>query len=382
MADSRRGTLERQVGRLRALGWRGVLEIERDTLRRLIKTTIAATLAWEAAALLQSPRPVLGSLGAILAVQVTVRASLSRSIQLTIAVTLGLGTAVLLGQVLGLHWWSIALVVLGGLVAGELFRLGPFSSQASISGLLALSLGSSYGYLRATDTALGAVIGVLVNALISPPSYVQQASGELRRVGEDLAAVLDDIGAGLATGPDRATLERWLARARTSAGEARKAADTVTQGEDSLRFNPRARGELTTLRRLDEARLALEHSVAQTRGITRSLLDLHGDRSERTGVEAVALATLGEMLRAAATQVSAFGRLQERLDRHADRAMWAQARDRALAERDAVLRALREVDPHTFGGRQITAMLVNAERLLREVDVENGPHAGAAVAPE
>lgn len=162
-----------------------------------------------------------------------------------------------------------------------------------------------------------------------------------------------------------------------SAGDARKAADTVTQGEESLRFNPRARGELTTLHRLDEARRALEHSVAQTRGITRSLLELHGGRTERTEPEAVALQALGGMLRATARQVCAFGRLQERLDRDDDRATWGQAREGALAARDAMLRALREVDQHSSAGRQITAMLVSAERLLREVDVENGAHAVA-----
>ncbi len=165
-----RGAIEQRVGRMRELGVRGALTIERITLLRLVKSTIAATIAYQAGELINSPRPVLAALGAILVVQVTVRASFARSIQLTIAVTLGLIATLLLGHVFGIHWWSIALVVLGGLIVGELLRLGAFSTQVAISALLALSLGGDYGYQRAVDTALGAVIGVAVNALISPPS--------------------------------------------------------------------------------------------------------------------------------------------------------------------------------------------------------------------
>ena len=106
--------LEGRLAQLRRLGVRGVLEIEQDVLRRLLKTTLAATVAWAAADLLDSPRPALASLAAILVVQVTVRATLARSIQLTIGVTLGLIIAVGLGPLLGSHWWTVGLLVLGG----------------------------------------------------------------------------------------------------------------------------------------------------------------------------------------------------------------------------------------------------------------------------
>jgi uncharacterized membrane protein YgaE (UPF0421/DUF939 family) len=70
----------------------------------MLNSTVAGTVAWEAAALIHSPRPVLASLGALLVVQITVRATLWRSIQLTVAVTLGLAASVLLGHILGLYW--------------------------------------------------------------------------------------------------------------------------------------------------------------------------------------------------------------------------------------------------------------------------------------
>src|SRR5438094_5631271 len=134
-----RGRIDQFWARIHALGIRETLVIEREVFRRILKSTLAATLAWLAAELIDSPRPALASLAAIIVLQITVRASLMRSIQLTVAVTLGLGAALSLGKLLGLHWWSIALVVLAGLVAGELLRLGPLSGQVSISAMLAIS---------------------------------------------------------------------------------------------------------------------------------------------------------------------------------------------------------------------------------------------------
>lgn len=375
---SSRVWLEQRAARLRAFGVREALTIEGATLRRIIKSTVAGTVAWEVAALINSPRPVLASLGAILVVQVTVRASLARSIQLTVAVTIGLAGALLLGHLLGLHWWSIGLITLSGLVVGELLRLGPFSPQAALSALFALSLGSAYGYQRMVDTAIGAGIGVLVNALIAPPTYVQEASQGLRRIGDDLGVLLADIGSGLPSGPDRGAVERWLARAREISEAAHAAEGTVGQGEESLRFNPRASDQMDHLERLGDARLAFEHAVNQTRGLVRSLLELHPELG--SAELAPVLEALGELLREAGVQVGMFGRLQQQPDSVADRGASERAHEAALAARDRAANALRTLPPATGTGRLLASILVDGERLIREVDIRDGAHiAGVAV---
>jgi len=369
---------EQRLARLRALGVRQALTIEGATLRRLVKSTVAGTVAWEIAALINSPRPVLASLGAILVVQVTVRASLARSIQLTVAVTIGLAGSLVLGHLLGLHWWSIGLIILAGLIVGELLRLGPFSAQVALSALFALSLGSTYGYQRVVDTAIGAGIGVLVNALIAPPTYMREASQALRRVGDDLSALLADIAAGLAKSPDRSAVQRWLARAREIAEAVHAAEATVAQGEESLRFNPRAGAEMNHLERLGDARLAFEHAVNQTRGLVRSLLDLDPglDAPELTPV----LEALGDLLRGAGVQMGMFGRLQQQPDLAADREESQRAHEAALAARDRAATALRTMPPATGTGRLLASILVDGERLIREVDIRDGAHiAGVAV---
>ena len=371
--------LEQRVARVRSFGVREALTIEGATMRRLVKTTLAATLAWEVAALMNSPRPVLAPLGAILVVQVTVRSSFSRSIQLTVAVTVGLGGALLLGHVLGLHWWSVGLAILLGLVVGELLRLGPFSAQAAVSALLALSLGSTYGYERLVDTAIGALIGVLVNALIAPPTYVQEASQALRRVGDDLSVLLDDVAAGLHGQPDLNTVQRWLARARETSASISAADSTVNQGEESLRFNHRKAAELARLERLGEARVAFEHVTNQTRGIVRSLVELHPQL--QSPEVAPVLTALDELLCSASVQVATFGRLQQQPDTPADRDESERAHQAALAARDQAAKALRAMtEPADGAARLLASILVDGERLIREVDTRDGVHMGAVAA--
>jgi uncharacterized membrane protein YgaE (UPF0421/DUF939 family) len=369
--------------RIHALGVRETVAIEREVFRRILKSTVAATLAWLAAELIASPRPALASLAAIIVVQITVRATLTRSIQLTVAVTLGLGAALALGHLLGLHWWSIAIVVLAGLIAGELFRLGTLSAQVAISAMLALSLGNGYGIERVVDTAIGAVIGVVVNALIAPPSHVSEASRTLRGLGEDLGALLADIGSALSKKPPgEETLHRWLTRARDLGSDSRAAIGTVKQGEESLQFNPRARHELAQLSRLTEARRALDHSISQTRGIIRTLLDLPQPIEDPALV--TPLAKLGVMITVAARAVSAFGRLQESPSSAVDRELAVASRRTADKLTDDVVLALAPLtasaaapSSRAGAGRLLSSVLVDAERLLREVDISTGAHRAA-----
>lgn len=369
-----RRVLGERTARLQAIGLREALSIDPSTWRRMLKSTVAGTVAWEAAALIHSPRPVLASLGAVLVVQVTVRATLWRSIQLTVAVTLGLAASVLLGHVLGLHWWSVGITILGGLVVGELLRLGPFSNQVALSALFALSLGSAYGYQRMIDTALGAGIGVLVNALIAPPTYVQEASRALRRVGDSLGALLADIAAGLAMPPEPDMAQRWLTRAREIAHTVQAADATVSKGEESLRFNHRARAEFERLQRIGEAQLAFEHAVSQTRGVVRSMLEI--DVQLRDPGLAPVLAALADLLRDLHVQVIAFGRLQERPELLEERDKSVSARQDALAARDRVADSLRALPAADGTTRLLISILVDGERLLRELDVRGGAHVG------
>jgi hypothetical protein len=143
-----------------------------------------------------------------------------------------------------------------------------------------------------------------------------------------------------------------------------------------VRFNPRGRGELDTLERLDQARIALAHAVTQARGIARTLLSLVDEQLSED--ERAALSALGPVLAEAGRQVGAFGRLQERPDSESDRASARAALAAARSARTAALPALADLGAvDSAGAREIGAILVDADRLLNEVDVDAGAHSAA-----
>lgn len=354
--------------RLRGLGLRRWLTLEQDTLRQIAKTALAATLSWELAIrLLHSPIPALAALGAILTVQVTVKQTVTFGIQQVVGVTVGVGGAIGVVGLLGVHTWTVGIVILIALVVGHLLRLGKQVNQVAISALLVLALGTGYGTLRIVDTLLGAVVGVLVNALLAPPTHVQNAAAEIARVAEDLGLLLADVGKGLRTGWDHKDALDWLRRARELDAARARAGEAVRRGDESLLYNPLARNEAEAVARLTEAHTALEHVATQIRGVARALSDLH---EEFGGSEVVG--ALADPLEQAGAAVAAFGRLQV----GGDRTELQRAHDAAAAGLGAVSRALERL-PSEQDPRTLVSLYVDAGRLLHEIDPAAGAHTGA-----
>ena len=363
--------------RLRGVGLRRWLRLESDTLRQIAKTALAATVSWELAIrLLDSPLPALAALGAILTVQANIKQTISFGVQQVVGVTVGVGAAVAVVGVLGVHTWSVGLVILCALVVGHLLRLGKQVNQVAISALLVLALGTGYGSVRIIDTLLGAAVGVLVNMLLAPPTHVQAAAAEIGRVAEDLGLLLADTGKGLRRGWDPDPAKSWLRRARELDAARARAGEAVRRGDESLRYNPLARGEAEDVARLTEAHTALEHVATQVRGASRALADLH--RSDDPGAESTrreraVVAALADPLELAGAAVAAFGRLQSG---SGSRAELQRAHDAAVAGLEEVSAALRGLPPEE-DPRTLVSLYVDAGRLLHEIDPTAGPHTGA-----
>lgn len=363
--------------RLHGLGLRRWLLLEQGTVRQIAKTALAATVSWELAIqLLDSPLPALAALGAILTVQVNIKQTVTFGVQQVVGVTVGVGAAVGAVGVLGVHWWSVGLVILAALVVGNLLRLGKQVNQVAISALLVLALGTGYGGVRIVDTLLGAAVGVLVNMLVAPPTHVQSAAAEIARVAEDLGLLLADMGRELRGGWEPDEARAWLRRARELDDARHRAGEAVRAGDESLRYNPLARGEAEDVARLTEAHTALEHVATQVRGIARSLADLHRSPdpdSPATRAERRVVAELADPLEQSGAAVAAFGRLQVGTG---GRAELARAHDGAAAALLPVSEALR-VLPAGNDPRTLVSLYVDAGRLLHELDPTAGAHTGA-----
>ncbi len=86
-----------------------LLAIDRGVLVQALKIALSAGLAWALAGwLLSSPSPIWAPITASLMALLTVRASIRDAIEKIVAVVIGIGVAIWLGGLIGLHAWSIA----------------------------------------------------------------------------------------------------------------------------------------------------------------------------------------------------------------------------------------------------------------------------------
>jgi len=344
---------------------------------RTAKTTLAAVISWELARLLPgSQPPVLAPLTALLVTQLTLVKTITGSLQRVASVTAGVLLALAAADLLGLHWWSVGLVIFVSLAAGQVLKLGSHRIEMAVSALLVMTLGGTPGVARTRvlETLIGAGVGVLVNAVLVPPVYIRPASEAIYGLADDMARVLEGAAADLAEGWSGEDAYERLREARELDGEVGEAREAISQAEDSLRLNPRRRlvvGDPSD--ELREGMSTLEHSVILVRGLMRSLVDLDTATGGRGGPDPALAAAVRELLEELAVAVRTFGEhvAASVPGPEANQAPLLRALARARAGRDRLARAMtagRRADPEVWPVHG--HLLANADRLLSELDPE------------
>jgi len=245
-------------------------------LAQAAKTAVAAGLAWFFAAdVIGNNLPVFAPLAAVLTVQVTVWDSVSRGLQRALGVVVGVLLAYALARLLGIHVWSVALVVFVSWVAGQVLRLGQQGAvQVPVSALLVLVLGASttgYALDRVVDTFLGAAVGILVSLISVPRAHLPQAREGLKDLASGISGILRDLASALtAPGADFADL---LARARQLDSRAKTVALLVQQTLTATRWSPTGYRDRPSAERLVAGVTTLSPVERSTRGIARVLAD-------------------------------------------------------------------------------------------------------------
>ncbi|MGI9253909.1 MAG: FUSC family protein [Thermomicrobiales bacterium] len=244
---------------------------------RVIKTAFAAALAWQIGSLIPGvPSPYLAPLGAMLVMQATIADSLAAASQRLLGVVVGVVVALLLLQMIGLNAWSIGLAVMLALMIGRLFRLGPAAvSQVAVTTLLVVALGGDasigFGWHRIIETIIGIVVGVAINALFAPPSFLGEARSAAADHANALAEVLARTADSIREGIHPETAVSVLAEARASDRVLRSAQAALVRTETAHQFNYWARGEQPDVARLALQVRTLERVGVQCRGVIRTI---------------------------------------------------------------------------------------------------------------
>jgi hypothetical protein len=341
---------------------------------RTLKTTIAAVVAYVVALpLSDNPRPVLAPLTALLVVQFTLYDTLRTGLRRVVSVVLGVLVAVTLATWVPLTWWSLGIAVAGSLVLGRLLRLGAEVAEVPISAMLVLAVGGTDTVAtdRVIETMIGAVVGVLVGAVVAPPLYVRPASEAVQDLAAVAARVLRQVSEEVREEYTREQAERWLDAARGLGRDILRADRELGKAESSMRLNPRALRRPYAGASLRSGLDALERAAVSLRGVCRSLADLSRADGPETIYGEDVRAALSDLLADVADAVDSYGALvgsevagagpeDQRLREALGNAWEDRHRLADLLRREE---RLREDQWSTHG-----ALTSHIDRLLRDVD--------------
>lgn len=348
---------------------------------RTAKTTLAAVLSFVLAKRLgTSPEPVLAPLTALLVVQLTMYETVANGLQRVASVVAGVLVAIGVASYVGLTWWSLGIVVAASLLIGRVLRLGAQLLEVPISAMLVLAVGGAHGaaWERVYETLIGAAVGVVVNAVIVAPLYVQSADDALTELAERMASFLRKLAEQLRAGWSREAADRMLNEARRLGGEVQRADRTLGRAEESARFNPRGGRAREAQPRLRIGLTGLEHVYVTIRNLCRALLDrtyFVPAEDAATVYDADVREALADVIEAAADAIEQVPKVTSG-SAPADTAR--QAVERRLAElkrrQDRLAELLvREVGADRAAWQQHGSLLTDLDRMRVEIEAAIRP---------
>lgn len=252
----------------------------RPSILQLLKAAAAAILTWFVCLLVYPGQlPIFGAIAALIVVQDSVDQSLTKGIERVVGVLLGVSVALGAAAVFGPQAWLFIAAIIVAMCVGWLFRMSPTSTnQVAISALLMIALGGlqlDYGFERLIETAIGAAIGVALNALIVAPVRISPVRVAIDQLCRQAADVLSRIADSLAEPRDRAWLAEMHASARALQEERTRVNGLLRQARESLRLNPRGGRYREELAEDDAIFQRLQPITQQIIGMSRAIYDLY-----------------------------------------------------------------------------------------------------------
>ncbi|NEY30712.1 hypothetical protein GTU99_00580 [Streptomyces sp. PRKS01-65] len=345
-----------------------------------VRSAAAASIAYVIAVRLspdKSAAPLTAPLTALLVVQVTLYATLKMSVRRVNSVVAGVLVAIAFSVVVGLSWWSLALVIVAALGVGHLVRAHEFVAEVAISAMLVLGV-TSHGALawaRVVETLIGAVVGLAFNLLLAPPVWVEQAGESIEGLARRVRQLMLRLG-------EEAAGHTLYHRAAERLHEARRldhaiveVDEALRQAEDSLRLNPRVREGLLHRVVLRTGLDTLEICTVVLRVLARTFTDLAKEREPEALFPTEIGATVEQLLSEIADAVVSFAVLvTTSVSKNAESAeerLSTELRQAAITRDKLAGLLLDEVQRNPLQWQLHGAVLTEVNRILDEMDTEH-----------
>jgi len=266
------------LSRLRDDAWQRLRDpVAWTDLIQLVKTVVAAVAAWILANdVFGLPQAFLAPWSALLVVHATVYRTFSRGARQVVSAVLGVLLAWLVGNSLGLTPTAVGLLLAIGLLIGSITWFRDDTTTIAATGLIVLTTGFATDDLvlisRLFDTAIGVVVGLLVNLVVWPPLHDYSAALAIDRIDDGIGELLETMASELVEQGSEEQVAEWVKRTRDLEGEIDEAWALLRQARESSRLNPRraAKG----LRKSESYEQILkdnEQAVAEVRSMARTV---------------------------------------------------------------------------------------------------------------
>ncbi|WP_433607239.1 FUSC family protein [Prescottella agglutinans] len=246
----------------------------------VLQCGLAAGIAWfVATTVVGHTRPFFAPIAAVVSLGLSLGARLRRSVELVCGVTVGIGVGDLLISVIGTGAWQITLVVTLAMGTAVLIGSGPiFSMQAGTSAVLVATLlppGDAAGFERMVDALVGGLVGIAVVAIV-PTHPVRRArrdaAGILATAGEVLQLVADGLIEN-----DPKPIEKALRKARATQSAIDSLRSNLSGGKEISRISPLYWGSRARLARLTATADPIDNAMRNIRVLSRRSLSLVRD---------------------------------------------------------------------------------------------------------
>ncbi|MFC8792512.1 FUSC family protein [Streptomyces cinereoruber] len=251
----------------------------RDGVLLLGKGAAAATVAWCLSSwLLPTNVTAFAPFTALLALQATVYRSLWDSAQYLGAMAIGTAVAAGFGSTVGVHAWTLCVLVFVALAVARLPLLGEQSVQVPVVALFAFAGGGGqvdYIGPLVASAAIGVCCGLAAHFAFAPSPHTATA----RRRVEELTARAQTLLRDLARTAERKTAgedvgeEDWPRRCEELAAQAADARSLLEREQENTRLNPRRpwNSAQASLQRCHETIGMIERIGTHVRSIARAL---------------------------------------------------------------------------------------------------------------
>ncbi|KAB1139525.1 hypothetical protein F7R91_39605 [Streptomyces luteolifulvus] len=356
-----------------------VVRLHRDpVVVQTLRSAVAATLAY-VLALRLSPEaaPLTAPLTALLVVQVTLYATLTNSIRRVNSVVAGVLVAIAFSLLVGLTWWSLALLIVASLAVGHLVRVDEYVPEVAISAMLVLGVTTvgDTAWARVVETLIGAVVGLGCNLLLAPPVWVDEAGESIEGLSRRVRQLMLSMGEEAA---GRTAVERAAARlheARRLDHDIVEVDAALRQAEDSLRLNPRVREAVLHRVVLRTGLDTLEICTVVLRVLARTFTDLAKERDHEPLFAPETGAAVEQLLSEIADAIVSFAVLvttHVSLSAESAEERLASQLRQAGTTRDKLAQLLLEEVRRDVSQWQLHgAVLTEVNRILDELDTEH-----------